>query len=178
MTVSTQTNLILTGFMGTGKSTLGPLVAKQLQLVFVDLDAMIEQEQKTTIADIFAQQGEASFRDIEHKALSKVLLNKNQVIAVGGGALMFERNRELMQQQARLVCLMASEETLLQRLSQDTQRPLLQADDARQAVLRLWQQRKDVYQSVPWQVSTDQKSYQECVKEICQEWLNPTLPSN
>ncbi|OED35610.1 hypothetical protein AB834_04585 [PVC group bacterium (ex Bugula neritina AB1)] len=170
--------MVLCGFMGTGKSTLGPLIAKQLNFSFVDLDAWIEKEHRCTIADIFERSGEKYFRKCETEALQKVLLSQKQVISVGGGAVISDFNRSLIERKARLVCLKASTEELLKRLKKDTGRPLLQKADFEKTVEQLLKERLPIYNQISWQVETDNKSLSECVKEICIEWENPQLLSN
>jgi shikimate kinase len=81
-------NLVLTGMMGVGKSTIGSALAKKLKLIFFDIDKIIEKENSTTIKDIFEKEGEAKFREIEKKTVFRVLGNKESVIALGGGAFM------------------------------------------------------------------------------------------
>jgi shikimate kinase len=79
--------IVLTGFMGSGKSTVGPLVAERLGWRFIDADDVIEREAGTTISQIFAQQGESAFRDLEHKTIRQLALEENLVLALGGGAI-------------------------------------------------------------------------------------------
>lgn len=173
-----KSNLVLCGFMGTGKSTLGPLLSERLKFSFIDLDALIEQQQSCRITDIFADQDEAAFRDLETQALQGVLAQDQQVIAVGGGVVVRTSNCALIEQRARLVCLTASIDVLLERLAGDDTRPLLQGSDAKQKMIQLLDQRRGVYESIAWQMVTNHKTFEQCVEEIYQEWMHPKLPSN
>ena len=88
--------IVLTGFMGSGKSTVGPLIAARLGWQFVDVDNVIEAETGATIADIFARHGEGAFRDLEHATISRLATGEGLVLALGGGAIEREATRELL----------------------------------------------------------------------------------
>lgn len=118
--------LFLTGYMGSGKSTLGKVIANQLQYSFIDLDDFIEQECNMTISEIFAQQGEIAFRSIENNALKKLLLKDNIVVACGGGTPCFYNNMDLMKDNGLTVYIKLSADALAERLkSEKSQRPLI-----------------------------------------------------
>ena len=82
-----KTNIVLTGFMGTGKTTTGKRIAQKLNMKFVDIDELIEQQQNLTISQIFTEHGEAYFRDIESKAVQQISMQDHLVIATGGGVV-------------------------------------------------------------------------------------------
>ena len=170
-----KSNLILVGFMGTGKSYLGSLVAKALLLDFVDLDKVIEENTRESIKSFFKLYGEPAFRNKETNMLKKNLEKKHQVIAVGGGAILRIENRQHMLEKGRVVCLTATIDTLWHRLKNDQSRPLITGKEAKEKLRLLLEERRDIYDSFAWKVSTDNKTAKECVEEICQEWLNPTL---
>jgi len=96
LTPTTPVRIVLTGFMGSGKSTVGPLVANRLGWKFIDVDDVIETEAGTTIAEIFAQRGEGAFRDLEHTTIVRLVSAKNLVLALGGGAIEREETRSLL----------------------------------------------------------------------------------
>lgn len=124
--------MYLTGFMGSGKSTLGPLLAKRYDYRFIDLDTMIEQEAGQPIRTIFQERGEAVFRAMERTALEQVATQENTIIAVGGGALTYEHNLRLALGTGTVIYLHVSAEVLVQRLArQATLRPLLQDHEGR-----------------------------------------------
>ena len=114
--------IVLVGFMGSGKTTVGRELARRLQLPVADLDDLIETAEGRSIADIFAVDGEAAFRDIEHRELQRAI--PGGVLALGGGAYVQERNRELLRGQATVVWLDVSLERALQRVAGADHRPL------------------------------------------------------
>jgi len=122
-----RSHIVLIGFMGSGKTTVGKLLAKAINLEFIDMDSFIEKEQKSTIKEIFSNKGEAYFRKLESKALSKILSNsKKKVISTGGGAPCFLNNMEIIKSNSISVYLKVGSQRLVERLIQDTQRPLIQ----------------------------------------------------
>ncbi|HPY75628.1 MAG: shikimate kinase [Planctomycetes bacterium] len=149
--LSNEKNLVLTGFMGTGKSTIGFLVAQSMQREFIDLDDYIEKIEQRTIAEIFQQSGELYFRQKEIEICNHVTQKTNCVIATGGGTLLQPCNYTLFQKSSVLICLHASWETIVQRIGHDKNRPLF----AKQGEF-LYKQRKKFYDSIPIQVSTEQ----------------------
>ena len=135
-------NIVLIGFMGSGKTTFGRWVSRRHNRKFYDTDEYIEKKQNTTISEIFAMKGEEAFRDMETetvKELSDTL--DNCVISVGGGLVLREVNRELLRKLGTVVYLKASEEELCKRLSKDTKRPLLQGGFTRRYIT-LWSREK------------------------------------
>jgi len=119
-------NITLTGFMGTGKSAVGKLLAKQLGWRFVDVDGVIEASAKKPIAEIFAEHGEAVFRRLENRAIRRVVRSDQQVIATGGGAFVNPENRRLLRAVGPVICLTANPKIILQRVSSTlAKRPML-----------------------------------------------------
>ncbi len=151
-------NLYLTGFMASGKTTTGQLLAHRLGARFVDLDAYIEQKHKTTIPEIFAEQGEPAFRDMELKALVELQSFTNTVVALGGGAFCNEAAQALLKD-AKVIFLDVSAATLAHRLKHDSnERPLVAAlsDDELEAYLqRTLQQRRAWYDRAPIHIQSD-----------------------
>ena len=119
--------IVLVGFMGSGKTTVGRELARRLELPFADLDDLIEAAERRSIADIFANDGEAAFRDIEHWELGRALLGG--VLALGGGAYAQERNRELLRGRATVVWLDVPFERALRRVAGAEHRPLAKDPD-------------------------------------------------
>ena len=111
-----KTNIFLTGFSGTGKSTVGRHLSKMLGWTFVDTDMRIEQQKGTSISNIFEEIGEKDFRKIESEIMGQVCNAQYQVVATGGGLVLSEYNRRLMSENGILVCLEAGVETLFSRL--------------------------------------------------------------
>lgn len=138
-------NIVLVGFMGTGKSTVARLLADRLGVERVDLDEEIEREAGCAIAEIFGTKGEAHFRDLESALLARLLASERPlVLATGGGAVLREANREAMLRSGFVAALTASPERIIGRVSGDASRPLLRGD-VEDRVRRLMAERKHVY---------------------------------
>jgi shikimate kinase len=161
----TRSNIVLIGFMGSGKTTVGRITAQRMNMPFVDLDKLIEQRAGKTISTIFAEQGEAAFRQLETEVLNDVLAGEGQLISTGGGAVLAPHNREAMLQRGVVVLLKSEIEVLLQRLQNDKTRPLLQGD-ARANVARILEERKDAYGFAELEVDTGRLTVEEAVKTI------------
>ncbi len=138
-------NIVLCGFMGCGKSTVGRLVAARSGRRFVDMDTYIETEAGRTISTIFAEDGEAAFRRMEHEACVALGEKTGLVIATGGGAVLREDNTAALKKNGTVVWLNIDPDTVLTRLAGDTTRPLLQRDDKDAAVRMLLSDRNPLY---------------------------------
>ena len=165
------TRIILTGFSGTGKSAVGPLVAKQLGWAFVDTDDIVEKHVGKRILQIFADDGEQAFRDFESDALREACSRETTVISTGGGAVLRADNRRLLAESGFIVCLEAWPETIYQRLTDraDTQpldRPLLAGDDPLGRIRELEYSRAHLYALCDWSVHTDGLSIDQVVDEV------------
>jgi shikimate kinase/3-dehydroquinate synthase len=148
-------HLILTGFMGTGKTHVGREIARRLGRELVDMDALIEAREGATVAEIFARQGEAHFRHLEATLCRELAARpEGVVIATGGGALLPDDNMEIMAASGPVVCLTASPEEILRRLEAAGDRPLLEAGDRAGRVSMLLTQRAEAYARIPLQVDT------------------------
>ncbi|WP_219837769.1 shikimate kinase [Paenibacillus sp. R14(2021)] len=161
-------HVVLIGFMGTGKSTVGKQLAEQLGCTTCDVDAEIVRREGETIASIFASRGEQHFRAAETAALAEVLQSEGPlIIATGGGAVLAPANRELMLQGSFVVALTADPEQVIARVSQDPDRPLLQGD-VRERVYKLLEDRKGAYDFAHLTIDTTQLSVKEVVEQIQQ----------
>ncbi|MBR2134069.1 MAG: shikimate kinase [Eubacterium sp.] len=119
-------NIVICGFMGSGKTTVGNELAKIMGRRFIDTDAMIEKEQGVAIKAIFATHGEDYFRELEYACCKKISSLKNCVISTGGGALTFERNVEALKSGGKIIFLDADFETICERIGNSSNRPLFQ----------------------------------------------------
>lgn len=138
--------MILIGYMGSGKSTLGCAVSYPLQQCFIDTDRWIEQKEQMTVSEIFAAHGEDYFRRKETDCLKAMLLEKEpRVLALGGGTPLRRENRELLKRLGVTVYLKAEPETIYERLKGDNTRPLLQCDDPRARIRQMILERDPVY---------------------------------
>ena len=166
-------HLYLVGNMGSGKTTVGRLVAQRLQLPFYDLDQQIEQATGQTIANLFAQRGEQAFRELECDMLTQTIFVPRGVIATGGGVVLNERNRRLMRHRGWVIYLRASPETLWQRLQHTTDRPLLRTELPYETLQAIAQQREPLYQEADWVIDTDALCPEEVADAIVRV-LKPT----
>ncbi len=162
----TQPNIILTGFMGTGKTTLGRLLAEKIGYEFIDTDALIEKQISQTIAELFEEQGEAAFRKLESDLVEGLAQKEGLVIATGGGLVLDPNNVAVLSKTGKIICLTASPEEILARVAkQQDVRPLLQEKDPKAKIIDLLQQRDSVYRQFP-QLSTSDSSPDKLIGEL------------
>ncbi len=169
-----RTRVFLTGFMGSGKSTIGPILANTLGYKFVDLDKLIEEQAGRRIVEIFETMGEAAFRSLEKKVLAEVSSATECVISLGGGTTANDENFKLIRQSGALVYLKLSPNEVLRRLSHKTDRPMLKDeygatlthDVLQTKVLTLLQHREAYYNQADIVVPTDELSVGKTVDEI------------
>ena len=158
--------VILTGFMGSGKSSVGRVLARRLEWPFVDLDAVIVDRAGKSINEIFAQKNEPAFRALESACLEQVLGKGRAVVATGGGVVIAEHNREMMARQGRVVNLVVSLDQVLKRLEGATDRPLFAGKDAAEAVATLMAEREQFYAAADIRIDTNGKSVEDVAAEI------------
>ncbi|MBI2963857.1 MAG: 3-dehydroquinate synthase [Deltaproteobacteria bacterium] len=165
-------NLFLTGFMGTGKTAVGRSLASRLGRRFVDLDQEIERAGGASVADIFARFGEGEFRERERRALERSAGLERAVVATGGGVVMDARNREIMHASGKIVCLRADPPTILSRVGDAADRPLLAAAaDCTEKIRRLLGERAAAYADADYAVDTSGRSVADVVEEILR-WVD------
>lgn len=169
-------NLILIGFMGAGKTTIGKLFSKEKGRNFVDTDERIVREQGKSIPELFDERGEGYFRDLETELLKKMLMDtKGAVISVGGGMPVRKENRELLRMLGCVIYLSATKETILSRVRGDGSRPMLNGEDLEARVIRLLQERETLYKKAAHvEVRTDGRSVYQVMQVVDQEtrkWL-------
>ena len=147
MTINPKAHVIvLVGLSGSGKSTIGAALSKQLNFRFIDIDERIEQNEGTSITEIFTQKGEGRFRELEREAVLQLDLSSPSVLALGGGAWMQDEIRGFLAPIATIIYLEASVESILQRLKDNNARPLLDNLSKRKEVLeQQLETRKRVY---------------------------------
>lgn len=138
-------NIILIGPMGSGKSTIGNIIARRLHREFEDSDHFIEERTGVDIARIFDVEGEQGFRDRESNALKELLEANGRVIATGGGSILREENRQLLKQKGFIIFLDTSVNQQMHRLRRDKKRPLLQTDNPRERLEALLAERRPIY---------------------------------
>lgn len=140
-------NIVLTGFMATGKTTVGKLLAGHLNYDFVDTDEMIVQRAGMAVAEIFRTKGEAAFRQMESDLAEELARRSGLVISTGGGMMLDPENAMVLGKTGQIFCLVATPEEIFDRVSKDTKakRPLLESPDPMKQVTRLLAQREKGY---------------------------------
>ncbi len=170
-------NIILIGPMGSGKSTIGQLLAQRLNRDFYDSDFYIEERTGVDIPRIFDVEGEEGFRQRETRAIQELISLDNVVLATGGGSVMREENRQLLRRNSFIIFLDTSVEQQLERLRHDKKRPLLQTENPRERLQKLLAERKPVYMELAdLRVPTDRKFARRVAAEIIPklpEYLTP-----
>lgn len=162
-------NIILIGFMGCGKSSIGRFLEKKHGYKLIDTDDYIEKQQGRSINDIFATEGEEYFRNLETQCIRELIdrADNNLVIAVGGGLPMRSENQTLLKELGKVVYLRATEDTLVDRLTGDSKRPLLKGGDLRTKICDLFARREATYVELADAiVDTDDCSYEAVYMNI------------
>jgi len=159
-------NIVLTGFMGTGKSQIGKRLAKELRMSYLDTDELIEKREKDSISAIFKKRGEEYFRRLETKIVEEVALLDNYVISTGGGVVLREANIRVLKKNALIICLLASLEVILKRTKEDEKRPLLGVNNQKKRIEELLAFRKPYYEKADFSVDTSVLGNEEVVEEI------------
>jgi shikimate kinase len=167
--MSEQKNIILTGFMGTGKSTVGRVLAQLLGYVFVDTDNLVAQRAGKPVSLIFAEDGERTFREWEASITEELVPHRGLVIATGGGLFTSERNAEMLEGTGPVFCLAAKPKEILKRIKASGEhRPLLDAENPQQRLEELLAERAPIYEKYE-QIDTSGKSPDRVAKAILNE---------
>ncbi len=163
-------NIALIGFMGTGKSSVGQLVANQLRFTYLDTDHVIEARAGRTIADIFAQDGEPAFRELERRIVEELKLRKRTVISTGGGLSADAANLASLKSHALVVCLWASPEKIWERVRGQTHRPLLNEPDPLAKIRSLLAAREPFYRQADVLLNTEVRSVREVAQQVVHQF--------
>ncbi len=163
-----QGSLILVGLMGAGKSSVGKRLAARLNIPFVDADTAIEEAAGMSIADIFSIYGEAAFRDGERRVIARLLKSGPQVLATGGGAYMNEQTRDEIKAAGISIWLKADLDTLMQRVSRRSTRPLLKTHDPEGTMRALMDVRYPIYAHADYTIYSRDEPHDQVVDEIFQ----------
>ncbi|MBF0608637.1 MAG: shikimate kinase [Candidatus Magnetobacterium sp. LHC-1] len=159
-------NIVLTGFMGTGKTTVGCLLSDILGRPLIDIDSEIETATATKINEIFATRGEPAFRELETDMAQKVSSLKGVIISTGGGIVLREENMKHLRSNGYIVCLMATPEAILSRVAGTDDRPLLKVPNPLQKIYELLDFRRPLYEKADLVIDTDDKTPEMVVAEI------------
>lgn len=168
-----KSNIILIGFMGSGKTSVGISLAKKLSCPFQDTDQLIEKKAGITIKQMFETQGEEYFREYETNLLHELKLSlENTVISTGGGMPLRDQNARLLKDLGHVIYLQVEAETVLKRLASDTSRPLLQSEDRKLRIEQLLSERAPLYKrAADHIIETDGKTVDEIIDNITQMCL-------
>ncbi len=151
-------NIILVGFMGTGKTTVGKMLADRIGMTFTDMDDIIEERAGKKISLIFEQDGEPKFREMERAVVEDLSQKDGLVIGAGGGVVLDKRNIDDYSESGLVVCLTATEETILARVSAEDHRPLLEGDEKSVKIGALLKSRQAIYAAISKQIDTTELS--------------------
>ncbi len=168
-------NIFLCGFMGSGKTTVGKALSTDLNMDFIDLDKLIEIENNESINEIFKNKGEGFFRNLETEALKNVCKNDNQVVSLGGGAVLKQENVDIIKANGTLIFLEVEAKTVLKRLKNDTSRPLLNVDNKEAVIEKMLQERTPIYKNnadFTVNANKNSKNTASFIKKIIKIWKN------
>lgn len=160
-------NIVLFGFMGSGKSTVAKSLSRKLNLPIVEMDAIIEKEEQKTINHIFAEHGEEYFRELEHKLIIRLCDQTDQIISTGGGVIKHNKNVELLKEKGITFSLVAKPETIYNRVKHSNHRPLLKTDDPLETIKELLSSREEAYRKAEYVIETDDLSIEQVADKIC-----------
>ena len=172
---STDVNLYLVGFMGTGKSTVGRAVAQRLGFALLDSDHEIERQRGKTIPEIFAGEGEPAFRMMEREFIERGHPAERTVIACGGGLVVQPGMLALLKAKGVVVCLHASLETILARTARHQHRPLLVAENPEERIRTLYAAREPVYKQSGTVILTDARPLNDIVAHVLRAWRRDAM---
>lgn len=163
-----EKNIVITGFMGTGKTTVGRLLAERLDRRFVDMDTQIEDHFGKPIPRIFAEDGEPAFRVLEAQLCAHLAQEQGLVLSTGGGALVNSGNRQVLSETGVLICLTATVDTILERVESNSDRPLLPGtrEERSRRIRQLLHERRHAYSAIAHQVNTSGRSPAQIVEEL------------
>jgi len=162
-------NIVLTGFMATGKSEVGKELARLLKMKFVDTDKRIEKKIGMKISEIFAKKGEKHFRDLESDIAKEVGVWDNYVIATGGGIVLRQENIDAFKKNFKIINLKTSVKKILQRISKNSIRPLLNVKDKESKIKKLLAKRKPYYEKCDFAIDTTDTTPKEAAERIIEK---------
>lgn len=168
-------NIVLVGFMGTGKTTIAIELSHRLGMKYVSTDDLIEKRENRTINEIFTDSGEEYFRDVESAVIRDAACKDNLVIDTGGGAVLRDENVAYMKSSGIVVCLTADEESIMERTKKYKHRPLLNVEDPKRRIRELLAKRAPYYAKADHAVDTGGLTVRQVVDkiaEIAEEKLN------
>jgi shikimate kinase len=161
-----EKNIVLIGFMGTGKTAVGKRLATILNREFLDSDYEIEAVTGMSISQLFNKYGEVRFRSEERLIIQRLAEKKNVIIATGGGAILEPENIRLLAQNGILICLTARPEIIYERVKKRSNRPLLKKGDLYTRIVELMKEREELYKCADFCLDTSDLDFQEIIDQI------------
>ncbi len=165
-TSKNKPNIVLVGFMGTGKTSVGKRLSSLMRMRYIDTDNVIERDNERTISDIFAEEGESGFRRLESEAVDNVSHLCNCVISTGGGVVLKQENVAKLKENGIVFCLTASPEEIFERVGHQTHRPLLQTPNPLETIRTMLDERAPYYAQADYTMDTTGRSFDEIVAHI------------
>lgn len=159
-------NIILVGFMGTGKTAVGKALAVHLGMKFVDMDDIIEEREGMKISDIFEKKGEPYFRHAEKSVAKDIAIQSGLVVAAGGGAIVDEENVKNFKSSGIILCLVATPDKIFERTKDHIHRPLLNVSDPKEKISELLAKRAEYYARADYRIDTTDLSVDEVAQKI------------
>lgn len=159
-------NIILIGFMGTGKTTIATKLALRLKMKYASTDDLIEKKEKATINEIFTKKGEDHFRDVESEVIREVSGMENMVIDAGGGAVIREENMTNFRSNGIVICLTAGAEVIMERTKKYKHRPLLNVEDPKRRIRDLMEKRAPYYAKCDYSFDTGKLTVKQVIEKI------------
>ncbi|MDD5633913.1 MAG: shikimate kinase [Candidatus Omnitrophica bacterium] len=159
-------NVVLVGFMGTGKTAVAKKLALELGREYISIDALIEKDQKMAISEIFEKHGEKYFREIEKRIVENISSQKGKVFDTGGGIVLENENIVSLKKNGIIICLWTEPEVIHCRTKRHKHRPLLNVDDPMKRIKELLETRKPFYEKADFHINTTNMDIDEVVKEI------------
>ncbi|MBN1526741.1 MAG: shikimate kinase [Candidatus Omnitrophica bacterium] len=159
-------NIVLIGFMGSGKTTIATKLAHRLKMRYVSTDTLIERKENRTINEIFTKSGEDYFREVESAVIRDISCLDGQVIDAGGGAVLREENMAFFKSNGVVICLVADEEAIFERTKKYKHRPLLNVEDPKRKIRDLMAKRAPFYAKADCAIDTGKLTVEQTVEEI------------
>lgn len=160
-----MSNIAFVGFMGTGKTAVSKKIANILNLEYVNMDSLIEADQKKSINQIFSKEGEQCFRNIEKRIVKEISQKDNLIIDCGGGVVLNEENIDNLKRNGIIICLRACEDVILKRTTLTGHRPLLNVENPKEKISQLLKFREPFYEKADFFIDTSNISINEVVKQ-------------
>jgi shikimate kinase len=163
-------NLVLVGFMGAGKTTIGKWVAERLGMSFVDMDQLIEQRHGQSVSHMFKAKGEPFFRQLERSLARELSSKDGQVIATGGGIVLNPENMQDFSRTGVVVCLWAEPRVVYERTKRAGHRPLMEGDNRMGRIKKLLREREPLYKAIPDLIDTSNMGLEQVVDEVIRRY--------